>query len=94
MKIDKWIYTSDEIIDIVTSYEFDNYTIFIKSQLVERHDHNFTCGTLLFNDSDYREMIHFISVYPDCKFLLTQLDVESKHIVFNLIKDGDNHDPN
>ena len=31
MKIDKWVYTTDELINFITNHKFDDYAIFIKS---------------------------------------------------------------
>jgi len=94
MKIDKWVYTTDELINFITNHIFDDYAIFIKSQLVERHDKTFVCGTWTSSNKDYRDITRIICIYGNHRYLLTELDVIDKHITFNLIKEGDNHDPN
>lgn len=88
IKIDKWVYTTDEVIKFFSDNAFDDYTLFIESQIVERHDNSFVCGTwVITSNKDYEELIKFICIYGDKHYLLTKIDVECKHIIFNLIKE-------
>lgn len=88
MKINKWVYTLDEIFDFVKE-NFNDYTIFVHDQLCIRDDGEYVCGTWLttMQDRDEETRDKMKNLYYTEKYLLTDIDIKSKWITFNKIKE-------
>lgn len=91
MKLNKWVYSINELFDFYIN-NFAEYTLFLKGNLCIRHDGEYICGTCVVTNNDYDKELRqrLKELYKNSVYLITDIDIKSKHIVFNKI--GDNND--
>lgn len=91
MKLNKWVYSINELFDFYMN-NFAEYTLFLKGNLCIRDDGEYICGTCVVTNNDYDKELRqrLKELYKNSVYLITNIDIKSKHIVFNKI--GDNNE--
>lgn len=80
----QWIFTLNELFDFKNK-NFDDYTLFLKGNLGQRHDGIYICGTIVVSKKDIELINRLKEIYKDHLFLITSIDIKNKYIEFNQI---------
>lgn len=80
----KWIFTFEELINF-KKQNFNDYTLFLKSKLCQRHDGSYICGTSVLSPKECDLITIKNSIYEDYLYLITDIDIKNHYIDFNQI---------
>lgn len=80
----QWVFTFDELLDF-KKQNFNDYTLFLKGKLCQRHDGSYICGTATMFPKEIDLIDRKTSVYKDNLYLLTDIDIYNHYIDFNSI---------
>lgn len=80
----QWLFTFNELLDF-TKKNFNDYTLFLKSKLCQRHDGSYICGTKVMFPKDIELIDRKTNIYKDNLYLLTDIDIYNHYIDFNSI---------
>ena len=80
----KHIFIFKELIEFKKE-NFNDYTLFLKSKLCQRHDGSYICGTSVMFTKDVELLDIENSIYKDNIYLLTDIDIYNHYIDFNQI---------
>lgn len=82
----KWIFTFKEVLEFYdANYADKNYHLFLEDHLCQRHDGYYVCGSWIINPNEAKAIDVEDCFYKDCIFLITEINIDSQWIIFNVI---------